>query len=625
MRGLAPVRAGSASLGLASALLAACCTGSSSSGDQPKRAPTSSAVASAPSHPPSPSPPAPAPPMREDGAAFPDKVIALTWDDGPDRTTLELASYLKKRRISATFFVVKEWAYGLSDDPGEGKNVFESGYERLPVLGDLVELGHRIGNHTLHHVILREARGRAVVEQELRDNQRNLDPFLTNELRLFRAPGGGFGAFAEAIVLGDPYLARMVGPVAWDIDRKDWDESLQCRGPGASSECERGGPGGLLRTKPSVVAARYVATAESAGHGIVLLHDRVGHVGSRYSLDVAEVLIPQLEARGFVFAAPVLRFSPLVLRHRELGLSEAHRLDSSTLRLGDVNGDQRDDLCGRSGAGVTCAISVQKESAEDDRLPRTVFRIARPHEAHEASPSGALHLADVTGDGQADVCISALEGVSCAASNAAGELRPFRIWSHGAPPASLHFADIDGDGKADACGRTATGITCARSRGGTFEAARPWRIDGLDALAGPGRGDAPSTSDVYLADVDGDGRADACGRGSTGVVCALSTGKGFAKMERWSTSFDFTEGTLRFGDLNGDGRDDVCGSTFEGVVCALSTARGFTRATVWLGREALRAARADVDDATALGDINGDGRADWCARAAEGVMCALAP
>lgn len=615
-------------------LLVASCTGTSSSDRSDRSDPAPDPPA--PVAPPAPAPknaartPAPTPHERLDGRAFPDKVIALTWDDGPDASTLELAGYLKRRRISATFFVVGSWIDGVSDDPGNGKGVFESGYEYLPILGDLVELGHRVANHTLNHVVLRESVGASVVDRELRENQKNLDPFLTNELRLFRAPGGGWGPFAANIVDNDPYLGRMVGPVMWDVDRKDWDESLHCRGPRGIFECERLGPAGALRMKPSVVASRYVASIESAGHGIVLLHDRVGHVGSTYGLEVAQAMIPQLEARGFVFAAPVLRFSPLVVRQHEADLSDAHRWDPTTLRIGDVNGDGREDVCGRNALGVSCAVSVQSTSSAEDRMPRAVFRAARRGADAAASgggasaggagaggagavPAGAIHLADITGDGQADLCIAASDGIACAASNVAGELGAFRTWSRDDHAASFRFADVDGDGKADACSRTPTGISCARNVGRRFDTARPWLADMTDAR---GWRDAKYASTVQLADVDGDGKADVCGRGPSGIVCALSTGKGFGKLEKWSSSSDFADGEIHFGDLNGDRREDVCGHTREGIVCALSTARGFTKATVWLS--------TDVD-AVQLGDINGDGRADLCGRAPDGLACALAP
>ena len=132
--------------------------------------------------------------------------------------------------------------------------------------------------------------------------------------------------------------------------------------------------------------------------------------------------------------------------------------------------------------------------------------------------------------------------------------------------------------------------------------------------------DAKYASTVQLADVDGDGRADVCGRGPSGIVCALSTGKGFGKLERWSGAPEFADGALHFGDLNGDGRDDVCGHTREGIACALSTAHAFTKPTLWLAL----AHGSDVTD-TQLGDVNGDGRADLCGRTPAGLACALAP
>ncbi|MEO8877566.1 MAG: polysaccharide deacetylase family protein, partial [Polyangiaceae bacterium] len=67
-----------------------------------------------------------------DGRGFPDRVIALTFDDGPDAHTLELAEYLSREKISATFFVVDAWIDDLSADPGKGSDVFASGVDSFP-------------------------------------------------------------------------------------------------------------------------------------------------------------------------------------------------------------------------------------------------------------------------------------------------------------------------------------------------------------------------------------------------------------------------------------------------------------------------------------------------------------
>ncbi len=278
----------------------------------------------------------PPPRPQLDGRAFPNKVLAMTWDDGPDAGTLALAEYLHDQGVSATFFVVAEWIDGLSEEPGRGRGVFETGHEHIPILGDLVGLGHRIGNHTLNHVLLDAAPASRVVEQ-LRENQARIDPFVTGGIRLFRAPGGAWSAAASAAVDADPAISSLVGPVRWDVDGKDWEGSLYCRSSRPSVECERAAPGGELRVEPKVIAQRYLSRIEAAGHGIVLVHDRVGHVGSGYALAVAEALIPALVARGYVFAAPVLRFSPLA-PHAAPGVIRRRGRDRRATWPGSIRG-----------------------------------------------------------------------------------------------------------------------------------------------------------------------------------------------------------------------------------------------------------------------------------------------
>ncbi|MCL2777791.1 MAG: FG-GAP-like repeat-containing protein [Polyangiaceae bacterium] len=499
-----------------------------------------------------------APHARLDGRAFPDKVLALSWDDGPDASTFELAAYLAEQRISATFFVVNSWVDGLSDDPGSGKNVFQTGYESYPIVGDLVALGHRIGNHTLHHVVLREAVGEMEIDRELRQNQRALDPFITSELRLFRAPGGGWGPFAENVIDRDSYLAELVGPVFWDVDRKDWDASLSCAG--ARKDCERGPS--TLRTKPSVVAARYLETIERVGHGIVLLHDRVGDVGSTYALTIARTLIPALKARGYVFAAPVLHFSPLTLRLERSANAAPPAFDAFDIR--DVNGDGRGDVCEPSPGGVDCAVSVLAPSSPADRLQRTIFRRLEPipfddpegamnrapttnktqfvgayghtplHEAATSSPAGPIYVADVTGDGKTDICVaSAKAGVECATSDGArfGRLSQWSVTGDFSDATnvvlgSVRLADLNGDGRADVCAVTSNGLDCALSTGRAFTKATPWLSH--DELVAQGWQLPERAETIRFGDINGDGRADVCGRGQDGqggqegIVCGIS-------------------------------------------------------------------------------------------------------
>ena len=149
--------------------------------------------------------------------------------------------------------------------------------------------------------------------------------------------------------------------------------------------------------------------------------------------------------------------------------------------------------------------------------------------------------------------------------------------------------------------------------------------------------DASWGATFQLADVDGDGRADGCGRAADGIVCALASGTGFAAPRALSSGKDFADAdaigwragyaaSIRFGDLNGDGRADVCGRGPDGVVCALSLGRAFARATNWLAAGMTDADGVRGRDATlVLADVNGDGRADLCGLGADGVACGMAP
>jgi peptidoglycan/xylan/chitin deacetylase (PgdA/CDA1 family) len=310
-------------------------------------------------------------PLR--GTDFPDGVVALTWDDGPDAHTRELARFLHDEHVSATFFVVGSWVEGLSEEPGFGRTKLATGYAYQPVLAELIALGHRVGNHAKNHVLLGHATPSLMAEQ--------LEPLPLPEtrVRMFRAPGGWWTT-ESAEAFDQPALADFIGPIHWDIDAKDWESSLYCRSDRPRTECEPGPKPNEPRVRAEVIAQRYLAKIEAAKHGIVLLHDRVGDVGSTYALDVAKKLIPELVARGYVFAPPVLRFGAFAPAPKPPG--HAH--------TGDLNGDGRDDRCSVVPNGVECALAKA-----DGLAPATLW---------STSHLADFTLADVNGDGRADLC-----------------------------------------------------------------------------------------------------------------------------------------------------------------------------------------------------------------------------
>jgi hypothetical protein len=111
----------------------------------------------------------------------------------------------------------------------------------------------------------------------------------------------------------------------------------------------------------------------------------VGDVGSRYALDVAHALVPELERRGYVFSAPVLAFSALRERAEAPDLT-----DAGPTATGDINGDGRPDSCTASPDGVRCALATPSGF--------TASTLWSP------SRSTHLRLVDLNADGRADLC-----------------------------------------------------------------------------------------------------------------------------------------------------------------------------------------------------------------------------
>jgi hypothetical protein len=102
-----------------------------------------------------------------------------------------------------------------------------------------------------------------------------------------------------------------------------------------------------------------------------------------------------------------------------------------------------------------------------------------------------------------------------------------------------------------------------------------WTTDFSDST---GWSNAQYGTTMMLADVYGDGPADVCGRGKAGIWCSASKETHFAGATHASRAFADTSGwnqpvyygSIRLADVNGDGRADVCGRKGPGVWCALS-------------------------------------------------------
>jgi hypothetical protein len=317
-----------------------------------------------------------------------------------------------------------------------------------------------------------------------------------------------------------------------------------------------------------------------------------------------------------------------------LGLSDAKGWANTkyyaTIRMGNINGDKRADVCARASSGVLCWPST----GTDFGTPITGPTLSDDSGWDKPQYYTTLRLMDLDGDGLDDLCARAAAGMRCWLSTGTGFGPSISgpTWSDAAgfdKPrfyGTLRTGDVDGDGRDDLCARTAGGMECWLSDGTGF----PTHVAGPEWSDAQGWGKPEYWSTIRLTDVSGDGRADLCARAAAGLRCAFSQGTSFApsiQVAALSNANGWNEPayyeTLRTGDVDGDGADELCIRGKDGVLCWRWAGSSFesivgptwTDASGWTAHHHY--------STLSLGDVNGDKRADLCARAAAGWLCTL--
>jgi hypothetical protein len=216
-------------------------------------------------------------------------------------------------------------------------------------------------------------------------------------------------------------------------------------------------------------------------------------------------------------------------------------------------------------------------------------------------------LGDVTGDGRTDVVQPSFSDASVVvlARNALHRFEaPVAYPAGGASPDAVAVGDVTGDGRADVVCNTASGINVlAGTAQGTLGAPIPYpAAKGIPAIG----------------DVTGDGRPDVVVSTSAGVCVLAGNAQGTLDPPLCTPA---AQGLLVLGDVTGDSRLDAVVVTTgnAGQVCVLAgNAQGTLDAPVCypLGQ--------DYASQVALGDVNGDGRADVVVSTTSGFVCILA-
>lgn len=125
------------------------------------------------------------------------KIVAITFDDGPNyTTTMKLLDGLRERGVKATFFLV-------------GERVEYSTEVVLQMSKD----GHLIGNHTYTHAQLTEIPVDKAIEEINKTNDM-ISKVTGKEVTFIRPPCGSW----NQDLMDDIDMI----PVFWDVDPKDW-------------------------------------------------------------------------------------------------------------------------------------------------------------------------------------------------------------------------------------------------------------------------------------------------------------------------------------------------------------------------------------------------------------------
>jgi FG-GAP-like repeat len=299
------------------------------------------------------------------------------------------------------------------------------------------------------------------------------------------------------------------------------------------------------------------------------------------------------------------------------------RVDKHPRFLVDLTGDGRADIVGFGNAGMYVSLNNGNGTFQNPVLAVANFGYNAGGWRVEMHPR---FLADLTGDGRADVVGFGNAGVWVALNNGNGTFQAPQLvvanfgYNAGGWRVEKHprfLADLTGDGRADIVGFGDAGVWVSLNNGnGTFQSpvlavanfgynAGGWRLDMHPRL---------------LADVSGDGRADIIGFGNDGVWVSRNNGNGtFQGPQLLVNNFGYNAGGWRvdqhprfLADTTGDGRADIVGFGNAGVYVSRLLANGsFEPPGLVITNFGYNAGGWRVDQhPRILADTTGDGRAD---------------
>jgi len=178
-----------------------------------------------------------------------DKVIALTYDDGPGAHTSRLLDILRENQVKATFFMIGRQVLAHAD-----------------VVKRVISEKHEIGNHTWDHPNLSKMSA-SQIEKQLVDTTNAIKNAAPDaQVRTVRPP---YGAYSQEVL--NVMAKHGLSNVMWSVDTRDWADR-----------------------KADIVCNRAVTSAQPGA--IILLHDIHGS-----SVDATPCIINGLKKAGYKF------------------------------------------------------------------------------------------------------------------------------------------------------------------------------------------------------------------------------------------------------------------------------------------------------------------------------------
>jgi peptidoglycan/xylan/chitin deacetylase (PgdA/CDA1 family) len=205
--------------------------------------------------------------VQADSLVSNQKLLYLTFDDGPSKNTVQVLDILKREGITATFFVL-------------GEQVLK----QPELVKRIVKEGHAIGNHTFDHKYKRLYGSFAEFADQVMKTDEAIYRTTGVRTTLVRAPGGTYSNFDQGYF--DAMKAAGYQVHDWNVDSGD----SKRQGVPASEI--------LTTIKGSKIASKLN----------VLLHDGAGHAESVKALPS---IIKYYKEKGYTFAKLTDQVEPI--------------------------------------------------------------------------------------------------------------------------------------------------------------------------------------------------------------------------------------------------------------------------------------------------------------------------